>query len=232
MLSNLSTYPAVGPLPAGRSLVPIPPGHDGPSGLSRLQKKRKRAIFLLAGFLVPQAGLIEPVWDWDRSGLPQLDDLGAVLLGCAVLARCWCTLYIAAHKKQTLVTTGPFSLCRNPLYLFSCFAAGGVGLLSGSICVGLLYAAATAVLFQGVIRDEEKHLERLFGAVFFAYRRNTPRWLPDFRRWQDNAKLVTRPSLLLITLRDGLCLFAFWPFFMVMDLARETGLVPTLLVLP
>ncbi|WP_161973856.1 methyltransferase family protein [Hwanghaeella grinnelliae] len=188
-------------------------------------------LFLVAGFLVPQAGLIAPLWT-ESGGMLRLDQLGALILFGAILGRCWCTLYISAHKKQSLVTAGPYSLCRNPLYLFSFMAAGGVGLMSGSVVIGTIYSLATIALFRGVVRQEERHLADYFEDAYRAYCRDTPRWIPNFGIWRDDRKLVTRPSLLLITLRDGLCLFAFWPFFRLMELAREIGLAPTLLILP
>lgn len=230
-MSHAATFSTHAPLPSSRSLVRIPEDGAGPSHLSRLQKQRKRWLVLLGAFLVPQAGLIEPLWT-GSGGMLRLDQLGAVILVGAILGRCWCTLYIAAHKKESLVTTGPYSLCRNPLYLFSGLAAAGVGLLSGSIVVGALYSLAVLVLFQAVARQEERHLARRFGARYRRYCRETPRWIPAFGQWRDDKRLVTRPSLLLITLRDGLCLFIFWPFFQVMAVARETGILPTVLVLP
>ena len=226
-----STLSSIAPLPKSKSLVRAEPEPSGPSGLSRLQKTRKRMLFLVAGFLVPQAGLVAPLWA-ESGGMLRLDQLGAVILAGAILGRCWCTLYIAAHKKQSLVTTGPYSLCRNPLYLFSFMAAAGVGLMSGSILIGAIYCLVTIALFRGVVRQEERHLTDYFGGTYRAYCRDTPRWIPNFGIWRDDRKLLTRPSLLLITLRDGLCLFAFWPFFRLMELAREIGLVPTLLTLP
>lgn len=226
-----ATYPPYEPLPDGRSLVRIPEEGDGPSHLSRLQKQRKRWLVLLGAFMVPQSGMIEPVWR-ESGGLLQLDQLGAILLAAAILGRCWCTLYIAAHKKEKLVTTGPYSLCRNPLYLFNCAGAAAIGLLSNSISVAVLFCVAVCVLFHGVARQEETHLAQRFAAAYRRYCNTTPRWIPAFGRWRDDSRLVTRPGLLLITLRDGACLFAFWPFFWMSAIARETGILPTLLVLP
>ena len=43
---------------------------------------------------------------------------GMILVGIASLGRMWCSLYIAGYKDDKLVTDGPYSLCRNPLYFF------------------------------------------------------------------------------------------------------------------
>lgn len=211
--------------------APENPEGPNPSGLSRLQKKRKRMLFAAAAVLVPLAGMVAPRWV-ETGGVLRFDQLGALILTAAILGRCWCTLYIAAHKKRTLVTAGPYSLCRNPLYLFSFLAAAGAGLMSGSMSVGALFCLTTFALFQGVVVAEEKRLSEMFGASYQTYCARTPRWRPRFENWRDDGRLVTRPSLMLITLRDGACLFVFWPYFWLMETARDSGWLPVLLVLP
>ena len=43
---------------------------------------------------------------------------GITLVGISSMGRMWCSLYIAGYKDNRLVTEGPYSLCRNPLYFF------------------------------------------------------------------------------------------------------------------
>jgi protein-S-isoprenylcysteine O-methyltransferase Ste14 len=82
------------------------------------------------------------------------------------------------HKDRELSITGPYALCRNPLYLGTILIQFGLGLLSGS----WLYTAATLVIFLGiytwVILLEERWLTGLFGDVYKEYLRTTPRLLP------------------------------------------------------
>ena len=50
----------------------------------------------------------------------------------------WSSLYIAGRKGRELVTVGPYSTCRNPLYFFSIVGAAGMGAQSGSLTLGLI----------------------------------------------------------------------------------------------
>ncbi|HEY9212134.1 MAG TPA: isoprenylcysteine carboxylmethyltransferase family protein, partial [Ancylobacter sp.] len=44
---------------------------------------------------------------------------GLCLIMAAVIGRLWATLYIGGRKNASLVTAGPYSITRNPLYCFS-----------------------------------------------------------------------------------------------------------------
>jgi protein-S-isoprenylcysteine O-methyltransferase Ste14 len=54
--------------------------------------------------------------------------LGLVLVGIATVGRLWCALYIAGYKDSDLITSGPYSITRNPLYFFSFVGFAGIGL--------------------------------------------------------------------------------------------------------
>lgn len=50
--------------------------------------------------------------------------LGLFLAAIAAMARIWCAVYIEGHKTKTIITMGPYSMCRNPRYLFSRIVKG------------------------------------------------------------------------------------------------------------
>ena len=53
--------------------------------------------------------------------------MGWLFVGVGAMGRIWYSIYISGYKNNKLVMEGPYSLCRNPLYLFSYL--GGVGIM-------------------------------------------------------------------------------------------------------
>ncbi len=85
---------------------------------------------------------------------------------------------ILPHRgADHLVTGGPFSFSRNPIYLANTLLMIGVGLVSG-IAWFILLAIAAAFLTQKLaIEREERHLEQRFGKRYRDYRKKVRRWI-------------------------------------------------------
>jgi protein-S-isoprenylcysteine O-methyltransferase Ste14 len=80
-------------------------------------------------------------------------------------------------KPEHLVTTGPFSVTRNPIYLANTLLMIGVGLISG-ITWFLPLAVLAAFLTQKVaIEREEKLLAEKFGKKYRDYAKRVRRWI-------------------------------------------------------
>ncbi|MCP2501709.1 MAG: isoprenylcysteine carboxylmethyltransferase family protein [Deltaproteobacteria bacterium] len=106
--------------------------------------------------------------------------LGAVLVGVASLGRMWCSLYIAGYKTSKLITEGPYSMTRNPLYFFSFLGTIGVGLATETILFTVVMLVAFAIYYPLVIRSEERKLLAIHHEEFTAYVEKTPRFFPKF----------------------------------------------------
>jgi len=104
--------------------------------------------------------------------------LGAVLVGIASLGRLWCSVYIAGYKTDHLVTQGPYSMCRNPLYFFSLLGALGVGFASETFLIPVLILIGFVAYYPLVIKSEEAELARLHKDEFEMYFKKVPRFSP------------------------------------------------------
>jgi protein-S-isoprenylcysteine O-methyltransferase Ste14 len=79
--------------------------------------------------------------------------------------------------SEHLVTTGAFSVSRNPIYLANTVTMVAVGLIAG-IAWFMLLAVIAAILTQKLaIEGEEKHLQTRFGKKYLDYKKRVRRWI-------------------------------------------------------
>jgi protein-S-isoprenylcysteine O-methyltransferase Ste14 len=81
------------------------------------------------------------------------------------------------RPTTALVTDGPYARTRNPGYLGMALLSAGIALLADAPWALLGVAAAALVVDLGVIRREERYLERKFGSEYVTYRARVRRWL-------------------------------------------------------
>lgn len=110
------------------------------------------------------------------------DAVGWLFLLSGMGIRYWSILHIAGCKSRAVVDTGPYAMCRNPLYvgtmlLIACEAAF---LKSGWFLMCFLLVAALYV--WGVVPAEERWLTARLGDDYVDYCRRVPRWRPRFSR--------------------------------------------------
>lgn len=157
------------------------------------------------------------------------DSLGLILLVICILGRIYCTLQIGGHKNADLVTTGIYSVVRNPLYFFSFIGVLGIGFISSQITVLVLLTIAFFLVYLPLIGREETFLQEKFGAVFTAYINRVPRFIPDFSLYQ--APPAGAVTINLTTLHSALRDALWWllPFivFETIEWAQESGMIHT-----
>jgi len=85
---------------------------------------------------------------------------------------------ILPHRAATaLVTTGPFALSRNPIYLGNTLLLAGAGFAFANAWLLLAALASAWLVSLLAIRREEAHLAIRFGDAWQIYAQRTPRWL-------------------------------------------------------
>ncbi len=103
---------------------------------------------------------------------------GTLLLGyCAVKFMSIGTTVAPGGKPSVLVTKGPYSFSRNPIYLADLAMALGVSIVLGSLSSLVAPSICFAVLNFIVIPYEERRLSTLFGKVYQEYRNKVRRWI-------------------------------------------------------
>ena len=76
-----------------------------------------------------------------------------------------------------LVTSGPFSLSRNPIYLADTLLMVGIGLISGNAWFLILALVASFATQKASIEGEEKILTEKFGKRYRDYAKRVRRWI-------------------------------------------------------
>lgn len=214
-------------------VLPRPAGaENAPDSLSGLQQRRKRIVFA-SGLLLLVALLFSESF-WLSGSLPHeiCEMLGDALILLCIVGRSWCALYIGGRKKMQLVEDGPYSVSRNPLYLFSVLGGIGIGLQAGNVTAGLVCGLFVFAIFNAVIQHEEIFLLSRFPAEFAAYAARVPRWGPRLSRWRSSEELLVQPRFVLITFRDALGFLAAIPLLELIEWAQDGGWLPVLLHLP
>ena len=77
----------------------------------------------------------------------------------------------------SIVSSGPFALTRNPMYLSMVLLCVGIALFFNWFWLLLLVIPLEVILQKGVIEREERYLERKFGDEYKRYRTKVRRWL-------------------------------------------------------
>jgi protein-S-isoprenylcysteine O-methyltransferase Ste14 len=114
-----------------------------------------------------------------------LDVAGGALLIAGVVVVVLARRELARHGQPTdpgrptrrLVTSGVFSISRNPLYLGAVAFLAGLSLMIGLGWMLVLLIPAMLACHYVLIAPEERYLTGVFGAEFEAYTARVGRWL-------------------------------------------------------
>ena len=87
------------------------------------------------------------------------------------------TTIMPNRASAHLVTSGPFSFTRNPIYLANTMITIGAGLAFGIVWFLPLAIIAAVATQQMAILREERHLEARFGKAFREYGKKVRRWI-------------------------------------------------------
>jgi protein-S-isoprenylcysteine O-methyltransferase Ste14 len=113
--------------------------------------------------------------------------VGFTIVFVGEMIRFWGVSIVGAETRTTgavggtyLITTGPFSYVRNPLYLGNMMLYTGVGVMSVALFPWLQIVALTwfYVQYTLIVSREEEYLAKAFEGEYEDYRKNVRRFLP------------------------------------------------------
>lgn len=156
----------------------------------------------------------------------ELAGLGLIL--ACVFGRLWCALYIGGVKNVSLVVSGPYSMTRNPLYVFSTLGVFGIGLAAGSFLLAFLGGAFAFALLSRTARKEADFLRLRFPEAYPAYEARTPLFWPRLSLYAESEAPEFSPKALKRTFLDALIFLAAFPLLEIVASLQQAGLLPVL----
>ncbi|MDD3587193.1 MAG: isoprenylcysteine carboxylmethyltransferase family protein [Thermoguttaceae bacterium] len=155
------------------------------------------------------------------------------LVGVGVIGRAWCAVYISGRKDGMLVQSGPYAMCRHPLYFFSFLAAIGVGFGTETLTIPAIVVIASAIYYPIVIASEERRLEALFGDEFRIYAKRVPSFFPRWSLLKGNEPDAWPVCTVAVrrTLFDLLWFFWIVGLLELIEAFHETNVVPVMILL-
>lgn len=140
-----------------------------------------------------------PTEYFGSSDLEESKDTFAIALVLAGLAFRGLTIGWAYIKRgglnkevyaDTLVASGMFGVCRNPLYVGNMMVYCGVFILHGHPAVVLLGISLYAFIYTAIVAAEEYYLKNKFGEQYTQYCTEVPRWLPRFSKYRQSVAVM------------------------------------------
>lgn len=196
------------------------------TGQPKLQKQRRMHSWWFVLVLVPlvlfsMSFMQEGTWEEEL-----MEAVGFCFIVICVMGRSYCSLFIGGIKNKTVVRQGPFSVVRNPLYVFSFLGIIGIGIQSMRLSILALLVMAFVMYYRVTVRKEEAFLTHKFGEDYERYLKEVPRWIPRFKLWQEPEEVMVRPHFVRQTMLDALIFFLPALGFEFIAMAQASGLIP------
>ena len=193
------------------------------------EQLRIRISQIFAGLLVVLICVSGSLWEDNMPFVTTvLFLLGAVLVGIASLGRLWCSVYIAGYKTGHLVTQGPYSMCRNPLYFFSLLGALGVGLTSETLLIPFLILIAFVLYYPLVIKSEEAELLKLHESEFENYLKEVPTFFPKISLLNEPEEYTVKPIIFKKHMFHALWFIWFVGIIEIIEELHKLNVFPTI----
>ena len=196
-----------------------------------LLKARQRHSRIFAVALVAILFVSKPMFAAGNFPRECLLWLGYALVIVGTFGRVYCSAFIGGRKNDEVVRSGPFSVVRNPLYVFSFIAVVGIGLQSGMLLLTAVLVASFILYYPLVVAKEEAFLEHKFGEPYAKYKQEVPRWFPNLKLWNEPEQVDAKPKFIRHTMLDAAIFFLPLPCFAIINSLQFHGILPVWLTL-
>lgn len=193
--------------------------------LNQTRIRDTKIILLITAFFVL---FTKPTFNDDSITHEVLDFLGYFLIGLCALGRLYSTAFLGGHKNKNLITDGPYSVVRNPLYSFSLLGIIGAALITNQIFIIIALPILFYIIYTRLIQREEGFLKNEFGQDYTDYLTTTPRLFPKLSNYNTQSDTILYPKMLLNAFKDAIWWFAFFPLIELIEYLQAETLIPTL----
>lgn len=106
--------------------------------------------------------------------------IGLVVIVLGEALRIWASGHI--HKMAEVTQTGPYAMCRHPLYLGHLIIASGFCIVADSMLAFIIVTISFFIVYMPTWKNEENYLTEQFGETYSDFMKVTPALLP---RWSS-----------------------------------------------
>src|SRR5262245_53279284 len=189
-----------------------------------LQRKDVLGALITIGFIFIAIG--------QASSSNGAETIGLILIIISIFGRTWCAIYLSNGKNRELVTRGPYSVCRHPMYSFAIIGGVGVGAQVGSFVIGLICGFIAWLISQRFATREENLLQAEFGGIYRQYAERVPRFIPNFSLWQDVEVVEVWPRTVMLAFLDAAIFLVAIPIAEAVEYLHDVGALPAIFRLP
>ena len=130
-------------------------------------------VGIALAILNPPLAPLSPPAEWG------LEIMGWAVFFAGSAIRVWASSYICARKSRDVVCTGPYSICRNPLYWGTFFMVAAFPLLMRSPVMAAAMVPPILLYLFAVVPAEEAVMSSRHGAEYAGYYSTVSRWWPN-----------------------------------------------------
>jgi len=120
--------------------------------------------------------------------------LGLVVITLGEALRIWASGYI--HKSAEVTSSGPYAMCRHPLYLGHFIIATGFCITANSLLAFIVISISFFIIYMPTWKNEERNLIALFGDTYRDFMASRfailPHWSADIFSGEFSWEMVKK----------------------------------------